>query len=127
MPSPTDLKYTKDHEWARLDGEVATVGITDYAQHSLGNVVYVDMGSVGKKVKQHETFGVVESVKAASDLFSPVTGTVSEINGKLVDQPEIVNQAPYGDGWMIKVKVSDRAQIDNLLSASDYDAFVATL
>jgi glycine cleavage system H protein len=127
MPSPTNLKYTKDHEWARLDGAVATVGITDYAQHSLGDVVYVDMGSVGKKVKQHETFGVVESVKAASDLFSPVSGTVSEVNSKLVDTPEIVNQAPYGDGWMIKVKLSDRAELDNLLSAADYDAFVATL
>ena len=98
MASPANLKYTKDHEWARLEGDVATVGITDYAQHSLGDVVYVDMGSKGKAVKQHETFGVVESVKAASDLFSPVSGAVSQINTKLVDNPELVNKDPYGDG-----------------------------
>ncbi len=127
MPSPANLKYTKDHEWARMDGDIATVGITDYAQHSLGDVVYVDMGSKGKAVKQHEPFGVVESVKAASDLFSPVTGTVTEVNTKLVDNPEVVNQDPYGEGWMIKVKVSNKADLDSLLNAADYDAYVATL
>ena len=127
MPSPTDLKYTKDHEWARLEGDTATVGITDYAQHSLGDVVYVDTGSKGKQVKQHQTFGVVESVKAASDLFSPVSGTVTEVNAALADQPELVNREPYGAGWMLKVKVSNTAEMSDLMDATQYDAYVATL
>jgi len=127
MPSPTDLKYTKDHEWARLEGDVATVGITDYAQHSLGDVVYVDAGSKGKTVAQHQTFGVVESVKAASDLFSPVSGTVTEINAALADKPELVNQEPYGNGWMLKVKVSNMGELASLMDAAQYDAYIATL
>jgi glycine cleavage system H protein len=127
MPSPTDLKYTKDHEWARLEGDIATVGITDYAQHSLGDVVYVDAGSKGKQVTQHQTFGVVESVKAASDLFSPVSGTVTEVNRALADQPELVNREPYGAGWMLKVKVSNMAETSDLMDAAQYDAYIATL
>ena len=126
MSSPANLKYTKDHEWARLEGDVATVGITDYAQHSLGDVVFVDMGAPGKKVAQHKPFGVVESVKAASDLFSPLSGAVSEVNAALADKPELVNSDPYGEGWIIKVKVSNPSELNNLLSPADYDAFVAT-
>lgn len=127
MANPAYLKYTKDHEWAKMDGHVATVGITDYAQHALGDVVYVEAGAVGKTVEQHKPFGVVESVKAASDLFSPVTGVVSAINAKLADQPELVNSDPYGEGWMIQVSVSNLAELDNLLSAVQYDAYLATL
>ncbi len=127
MANPTHLRYTKDHEWAKMDGHVATVGITDYAQHALGDVVYVEAGAVGKTVEQHKPFGVVESVKAASDLFSPVTGVVSAINAKLADQPELVNSDPYGEGWMIQVSVSNLAELDNLLSAVQYDAYLATL
>jgi len=125
MSSPANLKYTKDHEWARLEGELATVGITDFAQHSLGDVVYVDAGAPGKAVAQHKPFGVVESVKAASDLFSPLSGTVSQLNTALADKPELVNTDPYGEGWIIKVKVSNPSELNNLLSAADYDAFVA--
>jgi glycine cleavage system H protein len=125
MSSPANLKYTKDHEWARLEGNVATVGITDFAQHSLGDVVYVDMGATGKTVEQHKPFGVVESVKAASDLFAPVSGTVSAVNSALADNPELVNSDPFGEGWIIKVKVSNPAEMDSLLSASEYDALVA--
>lgn len=125
MASPAHLKYTKDHEWARLEGDVATVGITDFAQHSLGDVVYVDAGAPGKHVEQHKPFGVVESVKAASDLFSPIGGSVSEVNAALADKPELVNTDPYGEGWIIKVKVTDPSELNNLLSAADYDALVA--
>ena len=125
MASPANLKYTKDHEWARLEGDVATVGITDFAQHSLGDVVYVDAGAPGKSVEQHKPFGVVESVKAASDLFSPVGGSVSAVNAALADKPELVNTDPYGEGWIIKVKVKDASELNNLLSAADYDALIA--
>ena len=125
MSSPADLKYTKDHEWARLEGELATVGITDFAQHSLGDVVYVDAGAPGKAVEQHKPFGVVESVKAASDLFSPLSGAVSQVNAALADQPELVNTDPYGEGWIIKIKVSKPSELTSLLSAGDYDALVA--
>src|SRR5437879_3712426 len=127
MPSPTDLKYTKDHEWARLEGEITTVGITDYAQHSLGDVVYVDAGSKGKQVTQYQTFGVVESVKAASDLFSPVSGTVTEVNAALAEQPELINREPYGAGWMLKVKVSKMAEMSDLMDAARYDSYISTL
>ena len=125
MSSPANLKYTKDHEWARLEGGVATVGITDFAQHSLGDVVYVDAGAPGKAVEQHKPFGVVESVKAASDLFSPLSGAVSQVNAALADQPELVNTDPYGEGWIIKIKVSKPSELTSLLSAGDYDALVA--
>ena len=126
MASPANLKYTKDHEWARLEGDVATVGITDFAQHSLGDVVYVDAGAPGKAVAQHKPFGVVESVKAASDLFSPLSGAVSQVNAALADKPELVNTDPYGEGWVIKIKVSNPSEMNNLLSPADYDALVAT-
>lgn len=127
MEYPSDLKYTQEHEWARVEGGRATVGITDYAQGQLGDVVYVELPSPGAKVRFMETFGVVESVKAASDLFAPVSGTVVEVNERLEDQPELVNQSPYGDGWMIVVELSDPSELDKLMSADEYAAYVEGL
>lgn len=114
-----DLRYADSHEWVKLDGDTATVGITDYAQHALGNIVYVDMPEVGDEVNAGEEFGAIESVKAASDLISPVSGEVIEINEALEDEPELVNQDPYAN-WIMKVKVSDPSEIDNLLDAAAY-------
>ncbi|MBD5263974.1 MAG: glycine cleavage system protein GcvH [Bacteroides sp.] len=114
-----ELRYADSHEWVKLEGDVATVGITDYAQHALGNIVYVDMPEVGDEVKQGEDFGAVESVKAASDLVSPVSGEVIEINESLEDEPELLNQDAYG-AWIMKVKVSDPSEIENLLDATAY-------
>ncbi len=114
-----NLRYADSHEWVKLEGDVATVGITDYAQHALGNIVYVDMPEVGDEVTQGEDFGAVESVKAASDLVSPVSGEVIEINEALEDEPELINQDAYG-AWIMKVKVSDASEIDNLLDAVAY-------
>lgn len=114
-----DLRYADSHEWVKLDGDTATVGITDYAQHALGNIVYVDMPEVGDEVNAGEEFGAVESVKAASDLISPVSGEVIEINSALEDEPELVNQDPYAN-WIMKVKVSDPSEMDNLLDAAAY-------
>jgi glycine cleavage system H protein len=127
MATPTDRKYTKEHEWAKQDGDVIVVGITDYAQHALGDVVYVEVPVVGKSVTQHTVFGVVESVKAASDLFAPISGSVTAANAVLQDQPELVNSDPYGDGWMLKVKPSNAGELVELMSAEQYDAFIATL
>ncbi|MDE6793711.1 MAG: glycine cleavage system protein GcvH [Muribaculaceae bacterium] len=114
-----ELRYADSHEWVKLDGDIATVGITDYAQHALGNIVYVDMPEVGDEVTQGEDFGAVESVKAASDLVSPVSGEVVEINEALEDEPELINQDAYG-AWIMKVKVSDESEIENLLNAEAY-------
>ena len=114
-----ELRYADSHEWVKLEGDVATVGITDYAQHALGNIVYFDMPEVGDEVKQGEDFGAVESVKAASDLVSPVSGEVIEINESLEDEPELLNQDAYG-AWIMKVKVSDPSEIENLLDATAY-------
>lgn len=114
-----DLRYAESHEWVKLDGDIATVGITDYAQHALGNIVYVDMPEVGDEVTQGEDFGAVESVKAASDLISPVSGEVVEINEALEDEPELVNQDAFSN-WIMKVKVSDPSELDNLLNAEAY-------
>ena len=124
MNIPSDLKYTKEHEWARIEGNRATVGITDYAQDALGDVVYVELPSVGDAVRYMEAFGVVESVKAASDLFSPLSGKVVEVNERLVDEPELVNQDPYGEGWMIVVEMSDPSEVEKLLSAEEYAEFL---
>ncbi len=114
-----DLRYADSHEWVKLEGDVATVGITDYAQHALGNIVYVDMPEVGDEVTQGEDFGAVESVKAASDLVSPVSGEVIEINEALEDEPELINQDAYG-AWIMKVKVSDPSEVENLLDGAAY-------
>lgn len=121
---PQDLRYTREHEWIRVEGDRGVVGITAYAQEQLGDVVYVELPKVGANVQDGKTFGVVESVKTASDLYAPVSGTVAEVNEKLVDRPELVNQDPYGEGWMIVVKMSDPSQVGALLSASDYGAIL---
>ncbi|HEY0897582.1 MAG TPA: glycine cleavage system protein GcvH [Sphingobacteriaceae bacterium] len=120
MNFPSELKYTKDHEWIKVEGNTAYIGITEFAQRELGDIVYVDINTVGKEVSQEEVFGTVEAVKTVSDLFMPITATVSEVNGKLDANPELVNQDPYGDGWMVKVEISDASQLDSLLSAEDY-------
>jgi glycine cleavage system H protein len=122
---PADLRYTKDHEWVRVDGDTATIGVTDFAAHQLGDVVFVDLPAVGKSVEQFATFGVVESVKAVSDLYAPVSGAVTEVNGALSGSPELVNSDPFGGGWMIRLKVADAAQVDSLLDAAAYERLTA--
>jgi glycine cleavage system H protein len=124
MNFPEELRYTKDHEWIRLEGNVATIGITDFAQHELGDIVYVDINTVGKELASEEIFGTVEAVKTVSDLFLPVAGTVTEVNALLEKQPELVNTDPYGDGWMIKMTVTDTATVDALLSKDAYASLV---
>ncbi|MBI5886126.1 MAG: glycine cleavage system protein GcvH [Deltaproteobacteria bacterium] len=124
MDFPKDLKYTKEHEWVKLDGNVATVGITDYAQDSLGDVVYVELPQEGGTVTKNEPFGVVESVKAVSDLYSPISGSVTEVNDAIVDTPEAINEDPYGDAWMIKVDVASLDELDDLMSADEYQKFI---
>jgi len=117
---PPDLRYTKDHEWVKLEGDVATIGVTDFAASQLGDVVFVDLPAVGRTVEQSATFGVVESVKAVSDLYAPVSGEVTEVNGDLASKPELVNSDAYGEGWMIRVRVADPAQVGELLDAAAY-------
>jgi glycine cleavage system H protein len=124
MNFPETLVYTKDHEWVRIEGDTAYVGITDFAQHELGDIVYVDISTVGKTVNQHDVFGTVEAVKTVSDLFMPVTGEVLEMNGKLDGAPELVNNDPYGDGWMVKVKMTNANEAADLLSAAAYKQLV---
>ncbi|MHB1004643.1 MAG: glycine cleavage system protein GcvH [Chloroflexota bacterium] len=123
---PKDLKYSKEHEWVKVEGDEAIIGITDYAQAELGDVVFIELPKQGDPVTQFQTFGVVESVKAASDLYSPVGGEVTAVNAKLLDQPEMVNKSPYQDAWMIRVRLSDPKEVDALLSADDYEAFIAS-
>src|SRR5688572_22978025 len=125
--NPENLKYTKEHEWVRLDGDVAVIGITSYAQEQLGDVVYVDLPAQGATLKQMETFGAVDSVKTASDLYSPLSGEVLEINEALKASPELVNAEPYGAGWMLKVKPSNIKELDSLLDAAGYEQFLSTL
>jgi glycine cleavage system H protein len=123
--SPKDLRYSKEHEWVRPADGVGTVGITDYAQEQLGDLVYFDLPEVGAKVQQFAKLGEVESVKAMSELYSPVSGEVSEINQQAMDSPEVVNGDPYGEGWLLKVKLADRSELDNLLSPEQYDELLA--
>ena len=125
MSVPTDLRYTKDHEWVRVDGDEATIGITAYAADQLGDIVFVELPDAGRSLEQFATFGVVESVKAVSDLFAPIGGEVVEANPALNGKPELVNEAPYGDGWMLRVRVTDPTQLDDLLEPGDYDALTA--
>jgi glycine cleavage system H protein len=122
---PGDLRYTKEHEWVRADGEEAVVGITQFAADQLGDVVFVELPAVGRALAQHATFGVVESVKAVSDLFAPVAGEVIAVNGALGGQPELVNTDPYGEGWMLRVKIADAGQLDALLDAAAYEQLIA--
>lgn len=125
MNFPSELRYTKDHEWIRLDGNVATIGITDYAQRELGDIVYVEVETVGKALKAGDVFGTVEAVKTVSDLFLPVDGTITELNKGLANSPESVNNDPYGSGWMIKMTVKDPADVAKLMDAVAYEAVVA--
>jgi glycine cleavage system H protein len=124
MNFPEELKYTNDHEWVRVKGNVAYAGITDFAQHELGDIVYIEIDTLGKEVTKEDQFGTVEAVKTVSDLLMPITGRITELNKKLDSNPELVNTDPYGDGWMVKIEISDPSQIDNLLSASDYKTLV---
>ena len=124
MEFPAGLRYTKEHEWIRVEGNQAYVGITDYAQQELGDVVYVELPEAGDAVRYMEPFGVVESVKAVSDLFSPVAGAVKQVNEELFNRPELVNSDPYGEGWMLLVELSDPAQLDSLMTAEQYEAYL---
>jgi glycine cleavage system H protein len=124
MNIPSNLKYTKDHEWVLVEGDIATVGITDFAQSELGDIVYVEIETVGETVSQEEVFGSIEAVKTVSDLFMPLTGEILEFNEKLDTNPELVNSDPYGDGWMVKVKISNNDEISQLLSAEAYGNLV---
>ena len=122
--SPADRRYTREHEWARLDGDVVTIGITDFAQHQLGDVVFVELPKVGARLTAMRPFGVVESVKAASDLFSPISGEVTAINSELESAPEAVNHDPFGTGWIIQARATDLKELESLLSSEQYDQFV---
>lgn len=124
MNFPAELRYTKDHEWISIEGNVATIGITDFAQHELGDIVYVDINTVGKELAAEEVFGTVEAVKTVSDLFLPLAGSVTEVNTLLEKQPELVNTDPYGDGWMIKMTVTDPSSFDGLMTKDAYEALV---
>jgi glycine cleavage system H protein len=123
---PENLRYTKDHEWIRLDGDSATVGITDHAQEELGDIVYVELPKAGAKFEQAASFGSVESVKAVSDIYCPVTGEISDANAALAESPEKVNDDPYGDGWLIKIKLSNPAQVDQLMTAAQYTEYIGS-
>ncbi len=124
MQIPEKLKYTKDHEWAKVEDDVVTIGITDYAQGELGDVVYVELPEVGSATTQGESFGTIEAVKAVSDLFAPVSGEVVEVNDKLTDEPETINKDAYGAGWIIKIKMSDKSELDNLLDKAAYEELI---
>lgn len=124
MDFPEDLKYSKEHEWARLDSDGLVVGITDHAQDSLGEIVYVELPEEGSRVARGEAFGVVESTKAVSDLYAPVSGTVGEVNDTLLDNPELINEDPYEDGWLIRITMSDESELGKLMDAAGYAAFL---
>ena len=125
MNIPTELKYTKDHEWVRIDGDILTIGITDFAQSELGDIVYVEVDTLDENLGSEEVFGTVEAVKTVSDLFLPVSGEITEFNEALEDTPEKVNEDPYGEGWMIKLKCNDLSELDNLLAASEYKSLIS--
>ncbi len=124
MEFPEDLKYTREHEWVSIDGSVATIGITDHAQEQLGDVVFVELPSVGDRVEKADAFGVVESTKAVSDVYAPLSGEVAEVNDDLPDNPELINEDPYGDGWMVKITLGDKADLDDLMTADEYRKFI---
>ena len=124
MNFPAELKYTKDHEWIRLEGNTATIGITEFAQKELGDIVYVEVETIGKGLKANDVFGTVEAVKTVSDLFLPVDGTINELNGTLSSQPELVNSDPYGEGWMIKMTVDNPQDVEALMDAAAYEEMV---
>lgn len=124
MNFPSELKYTKDHEWVKIEGNVASIGITDFAQHELGDIVYIDINTVGEQVAKEAIFGTVEAVKTVSDLFMPVSGEVVEVNKALDANPELVNSDPFGEGWMVKINISNMAEVEELLSADSYKELV---
>ena len=125
MEFPEDLKYSKEHEWVLVEGNVATIGITDYAQEHLGDIVFVELPAVGDKITKDEAFGVVESVKAVSDIYAPVSGKVLEVNDDLPDSPEMLNEDPYGDGWIVKVEMAEADDINDLMTAAEYEEYTA--
>lgn len=125
MEFPEELKYTEEHEWVMVEEDLAVIGITDFAQDALGDVVFVELPEVGLSVEAGKAFGVVESVKAVSDIYAPISGTIEEINEDLIDAPEIINTSPYEDGWMIKIKMADAADVDSLMDADAYQALIA--
>jgi glycine cleavage system H protein len=124
MNIPDNLKYTKDHEWLRIDGGTAVIGITDFAQGELGDIVFIEIETQGEQLAKHDVFGTIEAVKTVSDMYMPVSGEVLEVNPKILDTPEVVNKDPYGEGWLIKVKVDDTSEVDSLLDAAAYKAHV---
>jgi glycine cleavage system H protein len=124
---PSNCKYTKDHEWTKSESDLVTIGITDFAQSALGDIVFIELPAVGATLKSHQTFGVVESIKSVSDLYSPVSGTVVEVNSELVNTPELCNTEPYAGAWMIKVKLSNPTELNSLLTPDDYSNFLSTL
>ena len=125
MEFPEDLKYSKEHEWVLVESGVATVGVTDYAQDQLGDIVFVELPAVGDKVSKEDAFGVVESVKAVSDIYAPVSGKVVEVNDDLPENPEMLNEDPYGDGWIIKIEMNDPEELQDLMTAAEYEEYVA--
>lgn len=125
MAVPKDYKFTKTHEWVKVDGDIATIGITEFASSELGDITYLELPGAGTALRQSEPFGVVESVKAASDVYSPISGEVVEENNAAIDAPEVVNSSPFGDAWLIKVRIEDTSQLDNLLDAEAYEKLVA--
>ncbi len=124
MNIPENLKYTKEHEWVKLEGKTGTVGITDYAQGELGDIIYIDVTTVGQEVKQGDSFGTIEAVKTVSDMYAPVSGKIIEFNSAVNDNPAIVNQDPYGDGWLVKIELSNEDEMNGLLSAGDYKSLI---
>ncbi len=124
MNFPEDLKYSKEHEWVRVSGNIATIGITDYAQEQLGEVVFIELPDEGEEFEKDDAFGVVESVKSVNDIYAPVTGKVVEVNDPVVDSPEIANEDPYAEGWMVKVEISNPKEINDLMSAKQYEAYI---
>ncbi len=124
MEFPAGRKYTKEHEWVKVEGDIAEIGITDYAQDSLGDIVFLELPETGAEIEKEESFGVVESVKAVSDLYTPVSGTIEETNEPLADTPELINEHPYEDGWMIRIKMSDTSELEELMDVSAYEDYV---
>ena len=124
MNTPSDIKYTKEHEWVSLDGETATIGITDYAQSQLGDIVFVEFPDINSEINQNETFGVIEAVKTVADLFAPVSGEIIEVNSSLEDSPNFINSDPYGSGWIIKIKINDSNEYNGLMSSDDYEEHI---
>ncbi len=124
MNTPNDIKYTKEHEWVSLDGETATIGITDYAQSQLGDIVFVEFPDINSEIIQNETFGVIEAVKTVADLFAPVSGEIIEVNSSLEDSPNFINSDPYGSGWIIKIKINDSNEYNGLMSSDDYEEHI---